>query len=220
MSADIDTLLLQYSAGTLDAPMSILVASYLTLEPEARKKLDFADNLNASIIDTEDLVGMSEDSVHSLMDMLDDGTVDELVAEEPEPVDEIVSCSDIDLPLPLRRALSSDVDDLKWSFSYPGVKSSKIRAAESSSDIRLLKIQPGKSAPRHAHEGIEATLVLRGAFIDGGEVYSRGDLAIADGKVEHRPKAVGDEVCLCLAVTSGSLKFKDRFGRVLKDFIS
>ena len=37
MSADIDTLLLQYSAGTLDVPMSILVASYLTLEPEARK---------------------------------------------------------------------------------------------------------------------------------------------------------------------------------------
>ena len=218
MSADIDTLLLQYSAGNLDAPMSILVASYLTLEPEARKKLDFADNLNASIIDSEDPVDMSEDSVHSLMDILDNDTVVELVAEEP--VDEIVSCSDVDLPLPLRRALSSDVDDLKWSFSYPGVKSSKIKAAESSSDIRLLKIQPGKSAPRHAHEGIEATLVLRGAFIDGGEVYSRGDLAIADGKVEHRPKAVGDEVCLCLAVTSGSLKFKDRFGRVLKDFIS
>ncbi len=219
MSADIDTLLLQYSAGTLDVPMSILVASYLTLEPEARKKLDFANNLNASFIDSEDPVGVSEDSVHSLMDMLDNDTV-ELVTEELEPVDEIVSCSDIDLPLPLRRALSSDVDNLKWSFSYPGVKSSKIKAVESSSDIRLLKIQPGKSAPRHAHEGIEATLVLRGAFIDGGEVYSRGDLAIADGKVEHRPKAVGDEVCLCLAVTSGSLKFKDRFSRVLKDFIS
>ena len=50
MSSDIDTLLLQYSAGTLDTPMSILVASYLTLEPEARKKLGFADNLNASSI--------------------------------------------------------------------------------------------------------------------------------------------------------------------------
>ena len=62
--------------------MNILVASYLTLEPEGRKNLDFADNLNASIIDTEDLVGMSEDSVHSLMDMLDDDTVDDLVAEE------------------------------------------------------------------------------------------------------------------------------------------
>ena len=94
MSADIDTLLLQYSAGTLDAPMSILVASYLTLEPEARKKLDFADNLNASFIDSEDPVGMSEDSVHSLMDMLDNDTVVELVAEELEPVDKIVSCSD------------------------------------------------------------------------------------------------------------------------------
>lgn len=220
MSADIDTLLLQYSAGTLDTPMSILVASYLTLEPEARKKLGFADSLNASIIDSVEPVGMSEDSVQSLMDAIEDETVIELVAEELEPVNGYVSCSDIDLPLPLRRALNSDVERLKWSFSYPGVKSSKINAEESSSDIRLLKIQPGKSAPRHAHEGIEATLVLRGAFIDGGEVYSRGDLAIADGKVEHRPKAVGDEVCLCLAVTTGSLKFKDRFGRVLKDFIS
>ena len=219
MSADIDTLLLQYSAGTLDTPMSILVASYLTLEPEARKKLYFADDLNASIIDSAEPVGMSEDSVQSLMDALDDEPV-ELIAEEPAPVDNLMSCSDVDLPLPLRRALSTDVDGLKWSFSYPGVKSSKIKADDATSDIRLLKIQPGKSAPRHAHEGIEATLVLRGAFIDGGEVYSRGDLAIADGKVEHRPKAVGDEVCLCLAVTTGSLKFKDRFGRVLKDFIS
>ena len=219
MSADIDTLLLQYSAGTLDTPMSILVASYLTLEPEARKKLGFADSLNASIIDSVEPVGMSEDSVQTLMDAIDDETVIELIALEPEPVNDI-PCSDMDLPLPLRRALSSDVDGLKWSFSYPGVKSSKIKAEEATSDIRLLKIQPGKSAPRHAHEGIEATLVLRGAFIDGGEVYSRGDLAIADGKVEHRPKAVGDDVCLCLAVTTGSLKFKDRFGRVLKDFIS
>ncbi|EJW21775.1 hypothetical protein IMCC14465_01690 [alpha proteobacterium IMCC14465] len=219
MSADIDTLLLQYSAGTLDTPMSILVASYLTLEPEARKKLYFADDLNASIIDSAEPVGMSEDSVQSLMDALDDEPV-ELIAEEPAPVDNLMSCSDVDLPLPLRRALSTDIDGLKWSFSYPGVKSSKIKADDATSDIRLLKIQPGKSAPRHAHEGIEATLVLRGAFIDGGEVYSRGDLAIADGKVEHRPKAVGDEVCLCLAVTTGSLKFKDRFGRVLKDFIS
>ena len=219
MSADIDTLLLQYSAGTLDTPMSILVASYLTLEPEARKKLVFADSLNASIVDSVEPVGMSEDSVQTLMDAIDDETVIELIALEPEPVNDI-PCSDMDLPLPLRRALSSDVDGLKWSFSYPGVKSSKIKAEEATSDIRLLKIQPGKSAPRHAHEGIEATLVLRGAFIDGGEVYSRGDLAIADGKVEHRPKAVGDDVCLCLAVTTGSLKFKDRFGRVLKDFIS
>ena len=220
MSTDIETLLFQYSAGTLDTPMSILVASYLTLEPEARKKLGFADSLNASIVDSVEPVCMSEDSVQTIMDVIDDETVIELIAEVPEPVYDIPLCSDTDLPLPLRRALSSDVDGLKWSFAYPGVKSSKIKAEEATSDIRLLKIQPGKSAPRHAHEGIEATLVLRGAFIDGGEVYSRGDLAIADGKVEHRPKAVGDDVCLCLAVTTGSLKFKDRFGRVLKDFIS
>ncbi len=62
--------------------------------------------------------------------------------------------------------------------------------------------------------------MLRGAFKDGDKIYQRGDLAIADDGVEHRPKAVGESECLCLAVTSGSLKFKDRLGRVVKDFIS
>ena len=60
------------------------------------------------------------------MDAIDDETVIELIALEPEPVNDNLPCSDMDLPLPLLRVLSSYVDGLKWSFSYPGVKSSKI----------------------------------------------------------------------------------------------
>lgn len=221
MSSDIDTLLLQYSAGTLDTPMGILVASYLTLEPEARKRLAVADALNGALIDAVEPASMSEGRVESIMRRLDDDvdSAGETLSGTGGMGDE-VSCHDVDLPLPLRRVLDGDVDNLKWSFSYPGVKSSKICSGAGGADIRLLKIQPGKSAPRHAHEGVEATLVLRGAFSDGEEVYGRGDLAMADGNVEHRPRAVGDEACLCLAVTTGPLKFKDRFSRVIKDFLS
>jgi putative transcriptional regulator len=86
--------------------------------------------------------------------------------------------------------------------------------------VKLLKIKPGKAAPRHTHNGMEATLVLRGAFRDGERVYERGELAVADHDVQHRPRAEGEEDCICLAVTDGALRFTDTLGRMARDFFT
>ena len=60
-------------------------------------------------------------------------------------------------------------------------------------------------------------MVLRGAFGEGGRVYPRGELAVADHDVQHRPRAEGDEDCICLAVTDGALRFTDTIGRMARD---
>lgn len=227
MSQDIDNLIMRYSAGSLDKPMSLLMASYMTLEPEARTKLAAADDLNATLVETADPIAVNADMLDSLMQHLDDAEASGVSetgylngASHSVEKGAVKASSDVDIPAPLREFLPSNVSDLKWRFIYPGVKAAKLASNEDGYDIRLLKIRPGKAAPHHAHDGMEATLVLRGAFKDGDQIYSRGDLAIADGRVEHRPRAVGDDVCLCLAVTTGPLRFKDRFSRVIKDFIS
>ena len=208
----IDDLLMRYSAGELDPGLSLIMSSYVHLEPEARDKLDEYESINAALLDNEPPAELSDDSLDTLLDLLDK-PVD---AEPPVNGHKFNQ----DLPLPLRSVLDDKIENKKWRFTYPGVKSLFLNNLCDNTEIRLLKIKPGKSAPRHSHNGIEATLVLRGAFKDGDEVYQRGDLAIADDGVEHRPQAVGEEECLCLAVTHGSLKFKDRLGRVVKDFIS
>ena len=65
----------------------------------------------------------------------------------------------------------------------------------------LIRVRPGRMVPQHTHEGNELTVVLEGAFHDETGHYGRGDLAIADSSVDHRPVADEAEDCLCLAVT-------------------
>ena len=60
--------------------------------------------------------------------------------------------------------------------------------------------------PQHTHEGSELTLVLEGAFRDKTGRYARGDLALADGSIEHRPVAEPGEDCMCLTVTDAPLR--------------
>ena len=212
MGREIDDLLMRYSSGQLDAGLSLVVSSYVSMEPEARQKLEQYEELNAALLEYESPVELSDEALDTLLELLD----------KPENLNGPSKKNNFnkDLPPSIRALFDCDIDQKKWRFSYPGVKTLAIAGLCDNTEVRLLKINPGKSAPRHTHDGIEATLVLRGAFKDGDKIYQRGDLAIADDGVEHRPKAVGESECLCLAVTSGSLKFKDRLGRVVKDFIS
>lgn len=65
----------------------------------------------------------------------------------------------------------------------------------------LLKLEPGKRAPRHAHGRTDVTVVLQGAFTDEYGLYERGDLTFAGPGMRHTPEAVGDETCVCLIAT-------------------
>ena len=62
---------------------------------------------------------------------------------------------------------------------------------------KLMRLDPGQSAPEHSHSALEATGVLKGAFGDGHGVYHRGDLVLGRPGVNHRPSAVGTDACIC-----------------------
>ena len=155
---------------------------------------------------------MSDSALDDIMSLLEN---DEAPKVEPAP------CAlNTDLPTPLRAVLDDAIEDGKWRFAYPGVRQMSLPIGDSGESVKLLKISPGKAAPRHTHKGIEATLVLRGAFRDGNRLYERGELALADQHIQHRPRAEGEEDCICLAVTDGSLRFTDSLGRIARDFFA
>ena len=156
---------------------------------------------------------MSDDALDALLDRLDAKSEDDVEAQAS--TDELNN----DLPAPLRAILDKPIEDEKWRFAYPGVRQVKLPIGDNGETVKLLKIKPGKAAPRHTHSGIEATLVLRGAFRDGNRLYERGELALADQHIQHRPRAEGDEDCICLAVTDGALRFTDTLGRLARDLI-
>ena len=58
-----------------------------------------------------------------------------------------------------------------------------------------------------AGDGVLRTLVLSGSFVDGTDLFVRGDIEDADASVTHQPTATLAEDCICLAVTDAPLRF-------------
>jgi len=211
-SESLQNLLQQYAAGSLNHGMAVLVASYVTLASDARHRLEELESLNGVLLNEAEPVAVSPMMLEDLQRLLDEAPA----AAEETPVEEINE----DLPLPLRQFLNQPIEDGKWRFAYPGVRQMTLPIGERGEKVKLLKIKPGKAAPRHSHDGVEATLVLRGAFSDGKRLFQRGDVAVADHDVKHRPRAQGDEDCICLAVTDGGLRFAGSIAHVARDFFA
>lgn len=100
-----------------------------------------------------------------------------------------------------------------WSFAGPGVRTMDLME-DGSAKAQLIRLEPGCGVPRHSHDGREFTLVLTGAFHDGRERFSTGEMCTADPSVEHKPVAEYGEVCIALAVTDGPLAFTGPLGWV------
>lgn len=213
MERGVQSLIAQYSAGSLGAGMNVLVASFLTLSPRYRSYVADFEAINGELLDREAPVDLSEGALDALM-----GRLDNEDAARSNGADILSVADNDDIPASLRAYLPASLEDMQWRFAYPGVKTCDLPIGSGEETVQLLRIEPGKAAPRHTHDGTEATLVLRGAFRDGKDLYERGEISVADGHVVHRPRAEGDEICYCLAVSDGNLKLSQSFVRIFRDF--
>lgn len=123
------------------------------------------------------------------------------------------------IPAPLRQYLTDGINRIDWRWSGAGLHSWALPMAKARGGmVSLLKIAPGAAMPLHTHRGEEMTLVLSGGFTDESGAFTRGDVEIADGNTEHRPVAMTDGPCICLAVTDAPLNFRGSFGWVLNQW--
>lgn len=207
-----DETLVAYAAGDLDQATSYLVATHLALCPKCREAAELADDIGGGLI--EDLAPVEMDSV-SLSNVLERLDTFGPVAELPRPAS--VGANPV-LPEPLRSIVGGDVDAIKWRRIGPGVHQMRFDEIGGPSSIRLLKIAAGSNVLEHGHNGEELTMVLSGGFDDGDQSFTRGDIELADQETVHQPVAMQGEDCICLAVTTGPLKFFDIFGRAAQPF--
>jgi len=115
------------------------------------------------------------------------------------------------LPGSLAAYLGDDPAALDWQPLADGVDAVALhpvaaRAWPPRTQVLLVRLVPGAVAPRHTHEGIEATVILQGGFADQFGQYERGDAWIVDASVTHAPVALPGETCLCLAYYDAPMK--------------
>jgi putative transcriptional regulator len=193
--------LLAYAAGVLSEPESLVVAVHLALRPQNRAWTDLGSAIGGVVLVGLEPSPLAEEARDRVMARLDD---EALPVASP-------SNNDPTLPEPLRHYALGP-----WRWAGPGVNVRKvIGPKDGACRVILLRIDPGKRAPRHTHAALELTCVISGAYATEDGVFERGDFEEADQGVLHQPRVVSSEPCVCVAALDGQIVLPGRFGRLL-----
>jgi putative transcriptional regulator len=198
----VDELLAFYAAGQLSPALYALVGAHLGLCPRNRAFVTALESLAAS-------------EISQVIPAPINGRAEKLSAIlEGHAVGRRPTC-DSPIPRALSHYIGQPFEFIRWRNVLPGIRECRIdkKADETSA---LLWIKAGRRIPAHTHEGTEITLVLQGGFSDQTGHYIRGDIAIADASVDHRPIADANADCLCFAVTDGRLRMTGPVGRLVE----
>ena len=204
MGRPIDALLADYAAGRLARPLHGLVAAHLAIKPDNRAYVAALESVQAREFAEIEPVALNRR----------DAMLEKIFAAEAPRA---VAARDDVIPAPLRALAGLDFSAFNWKSKLPGMKEFQVKDPAVGEAV-FYWIKPGRQMPSHTHEGTEVTLVLKGGFSDAYGHYRRGDIAIADGDVDHTPRADDDEDCICFAVTDAPLRLTGPLGRVLRLF--
>lgn len=210
-----DELLAGYAAGTLSYPAQALVGAHLELSNQNRGYVSSLETLAGSGLETCEPVALSdrETALSAIFNTERSDLNDNLpvLAPQKQPTQSSV-------PDSLRAIIGEKLDDLPWKTLLPGVKECKFDEIDGCNSS-LLWVRAGRAMPSHTHHGTELTLVLKGGFRDEDGHYVAGDVAYADGDVDHKPIADEGEDCICFAVTAGRLQLTGPVGRWFAPFM-
>lgn len=214
-----DDVLLAYASGALREEAGLVVATHLALCPRCREEVAMAEAIGGAAFDEIQPSSMQPSALDSVMARLDDaGSAPDDTSRDRRPTPFADPGAEV-IPEPLRGYLDGRLDSLPWRRLGPDVREFSIISRPGGATARLLRIAPGKTLPEHGHRGDEHTLVLKGCFFDGDEVFSRGDVESAHGEAVHQPVSGPDEECICLVVTDAPLRFTGLMERILQPFI-
>lgn len=203
-----EDLLLSYATGSSEEAISLLVAAHITLCPQCRQTCEHLDEVGGTMVASLEPAEVSTDIMDKLVERLDEPL--------PEPA-ATASNTDSTYPRPLLSYLGDNAQP-RWKTSAPGLYLVRLPFALEKQPVHLAQIRAGYTVPHHTHHGFEATLVLTGGFIDCGEHFERGDVAIRNEKFRHDVVMDSDEDCICLIVSDAPLIPLTFYGRLLQLF--
>lgn len=205
-----DELLAGYAAGTLSYPAQALVGAHLELSEQNRGYVSSLESLGGVSLNDADPVAFDDrDSI--LSSIFSD---DALLSNDNAPLVQ----DGTNVPHSLQSIVGRSLDGLPWKTLLPGVKECKFGEIDGCTSS-LIWVRAGRAMPSHTHHGTELTLVLQGGFSDEDGHFVSGDLAFADGDVDHKPIADEGEDCICFAVTAGRLELTGPVGRWFAPFM-
>lgn len=206
--ARLEKMLLEYAAGNLSAPETLVVAAHLALNGASREKVIGYESLGGQLIESEDPSDVCTSCLESVLEKID-GL--HRKTEEPCATASLPSCDQIPVSIQDLLASSCVSDPTGWLEVRRGIEKMDLKISACPTrlphKLYLMRLAPHQKTPLHRHHQLEITLVLDGEYNDSGRLYKKGDIEIIqDEDTVHRLTA-GPEGCTCLVLTGGSLRF-------------
>ena len=198
-TAQKNELIFGYSSGNLGEAKSLFVSMYLYLNSLAAKRASIFENLLAENFNEIDDIAPKN---LKYTDCINNYSNSNLKSSKPSN--------------PLNNLLG-DLNHINWKSIYKGFKEFSLPLNDRDS-VKLIKMDPGTSAPIHSHNGKEYILVLEGSFNDEYGEYNKGDMQINDQSIKHHPTACKTNGCICLSITENDVIFFGKFGSFLNLF--
>jgi len=202
-----DEELMAYAAGNTCEALSVLVATHLALCPRCRERAADLEAVGGALLFQEH-APVSGGALEQLLGRLD----------EPPPTPPVVASPVAGgatwLPRPLRDYVGP-AGELNWRWVLPGIRQVQVPLRFGEMPVRLMKLSPGITIPKHSHTGVERLLVLTGGFSDSAGHFERGDLSVREGDSAHIQEVATEEPCVALLVAEGPLVPRSFMARVL-----
>lgn len=212
-----DALLMDYAGGCLAEPAALVLATHMALCPGCRHAVAELETVGGALLEELEPDPVStccRDAVFARLDEAADPALPRKAS--PLPRNGTPPNGSPLLPQPLRRYVG-DIERLRWRTKLPGIQMADIPLRNGVA--RLVRMRGGVAVPQHSHEGMELAVILAGGFSDTLGHFLRGDVAIGDDSVDHKPIADA-EGCLCLSVTLGRLRLTGPLGRLIDPFLT
>ena len=203
-----------YAAGCLDPAFALMLETQAALRPDVSRAIARAETIAGIFLETEATAELSESAVQTAL-----AAIEEIEAPKRscaaaklagESLDEILA-----LPEPVREHALQACGEQGWQRLGDGVSRLKLDIA-TKAEVELYRIGPGRTVPRHSHEGGEFTLVVSGGFSDDTGQFGPGDLAFKGPEDTHQPTGDLDGTCYALAIREGGLRFTGAMGLLQK----
>lgn len=181
-----DATLAAYAAGSLPEALALVVATHLSYCPHCRAVTRTVEAVGGATLSDLPPVAMAPDALTRTLAR----------AETAAPWD-VPPVRNPGLPPPL------DHCDLgRWWPVAPGLRFRPLRTAGHAWG-GLLMAGPGRSLPRHGHDGTELSCVLKGSFVDAGGRYQAGDVSEPDFDHDDPPRVDSKDPCVCVIASEG-----------------
>ena len=204
-----ETMLLEFSAGTLATAPSICVSAHLHFCSKCRAQLLRLDQVGSQLMSEAKPLELEEDTFDKVMANLDSSTQIAAVTEHKRR----------SYPFSVSKLMKNNLVSQTWKRLTASVDVARFETGQSEYEVSLHKICAGGKTPKHDHHGMEYTVVLKGSFSDENAVYREGDFLVREPGDVHQPMGAQNGECICLSALSAPIKLTNPFGFLIKPWL-